>query len=252
MVLLAGVVQGCHTNTFICINKWSHVLLISGKPPEYPVVHDMDGPEFQSLYQCAVFANSSNPRWLQGLFSGCWFCPMSDSKLSKDQVNQLCNHISAYHTYMYGGGVIYIGQKRKCISPGEFQVEKVAFELSRQQLDDLKKQIIETCKAQCPPCCAQEWNVNDLRMVPDRIKQIYDYCFNSYFTAPNDKPDSSHSHYVVCMVVCPSEHPLHLGKQSDIGLRIGHIETSSYYPIETYVSMSETSSEVEQETRSHE
>ena len=59
--------------------------------------------------------------------------------------------------------------------------------------------------------------------------------------------------YVVRMIVCPSEHPLHLGKQSDIGFQIGHIETSSYYPIETFVSkMSETSSEVEQETRSHE
>lgn len=241
VVLLAGFVQRIHNNIFICINKKSHVLLICVKPPEYPVVHDMDGIPITF----PMHTNSTNSRQLQG-FSGCWFCPMSDSKLSEDQVNQLSNHISAYRTS--GGGVIYLGLKRKCISPGEFQVENVAFELSHQQLEDLKKQIENTCNVQCPPCCAQEWNVNDSRMLPDRIKQMYDNCFNSYFTAPNDKPDSSHCRYVVRMVVCPSEHPLHLGSESDIGLRRRHGETSSFYPIGEFVSkMLETSSEVEQE-----
>ena len=108
VVLLAGVVQGSHTNTFIY--KWSHVLLISGKPPEYPVVHDMDGPEFQSLFQCAVQIAVTLVSY-NGCSQAVGFCPMSDSKLSKDQVNQLCNHISAYHTY--GGGVIYIVRRTK-------------------------------------------------------------------------------------------------------------------------------------------
>ena len=193
---------------------------MDGNPMEFPLLQD----------------DNATLR-LQGTFSGIWFCPLNDTKLSKLQVDELRQHISAYRSA--GGGVTYLGLKRKRTRPGEFEVDNVAAALSSQNLEDLKKQVEEACKAQCPHCCAKVW---DPRELPDNIKQRFDHCFNTYFST------SSHSYFVVRMVVCPSKHNLHLCSEADIGLRIRHGTTSSYYSIDDFVSkMADTSSEVKQE-----
>lgn len=236
LLVVQGIVQfkkhENDTKPIICINHKNHIVLIALEPLKYPVVHDMDGIPIEF----PMFQDKDNARKLQGTFSGAWFCPLSDSKLTKPQVDQLRQHISAYRGS--GGGVIYLGLKRRRIKPEGYEVENVAVELSSRNLEGLKRQVEEACKVQCPPCCAKEW---DSRELPDDIKQRFDHCFNTYFTTTN------RSYFVVRMIVCPSKHPLHLCCETDIGLHKRHGTTSSSYPIGEFVSiMSETTLEVSQ------
>lgn len=218
---------------FICVNSKAHIFLIEVEPMVYPVVHDMNG----NPIDFPMSQSENNAHMLLGTFPGAWFCPLSDSKLSAPQVDQLRQHISAYRGS--GGGVLYLGLNRKKIGPNEYQVDNLAVKLSPQNLEELKKQVEAACSAQCPPCCAREW---DSRVLPDDIKQRFDHCFNTYFTT------SDCLYFVVRMIVCPSKHSLHLCSEKDIGLHKRHGTTSSSYPIDEFISkMSETSLEVSQE-----
>ena len=224
LVFVTGTVQKSNKKPHICINKRSHVTLIALEPPKYPLVHDMDG----NPISFPMILNEKINRQLKGSFSGAWFCPLPDSKL-------LRHHISAYRSS--GGGVIYLGLQSASIESGQIKIEN--YGLCHQKLKQLKRQIEEACKAQRPHCCAQEW---DSWTLPDNLKQRFDYCFNTYFTT------SDRSTFVVRMVICPSEYPLHLCSEADLGLQMRHGETSSPYPINLFVSrMSETSADVERE-----
>lgn len=235
MVIIKGVVQKKKdSKPFVCVcDPEHHIALIGVRPPRYPVVHAMDGTAI-------TFPMRDNIRRLLGPFTDAWFCPISDSKLSKEQLGQLRCHIAAYRS---SGGVIYLGLELKRTESGGFEVENTGINLTRQQLEDLKKTIESSCNNQRPVCQAQEWNSNDSRILPSNIKQRFDECFNSFFTTLDERVNSAN--YVVRIVVCPSKYPLHLAKEKDIKLHHRLGETSTNYAVEDFVAkMSDTSSEV--------
>ena len=235
MVIIKGVVQKRkNAKPYVCVcDPEHHIALIGVRPPRYPVVHCMDGTAI-------TFPMGNNIRRLLGPFTDAWFCPVSDSKLSKEQVGQLRCHIAAYRS---SGGAIYLGLELKRTESGGIQVENTGINLTRQQLEDLKKTIESVCNNQRPVMQAQEWNSNDSRILPSGIKQRFDECFNSYFTTLDQSVNSAH--YVVRIVVCPSKYPLHLCKEKDINLRHRPGETSTNYVVEDFVAkMTDTLSEV--------
>lgn len=230
LVLVRGVVQmSKDSKPFLCINDaLDHVVLIETIPPA-PEVYGMNGTPI-------TFPATANIQQFLDPFSDAWFCP----SWSNDKEEELGRHVVAYRK---SGGVIYIGLILRCIKPSTFQVDNACMKLSLQDLEKLKKCIEGIAQIQSPPLCAQEWNPNDSRSLPNNIAKRYDESFNSYFCTID------RAYYIVRIVVCPSKHPLHLRKESDIKLHIRHGGgSSSFYPANDFVlKMSTSSAEVLQD-----